>query len=314
MSSRPEVTSSSGRWSTARGGRLRHLAPRARRRAHGARFRPDVVYAHFLVPAGLWATLAAGRRSSLTAHGQDVENARSSAVVRRGDATRSCARGGGRRRLRVAARPARRRSCRRRRQDDGDRLRRRRRALRPARSAAARAEVGLAAGRHGVPLCRRARASARTCSASRGRSSAAARASWRSSATGRCGRHSRADRASGSSAPVAARRGAELDGRGATSSASRASRSRSGWRRSRAWRRPSVVATRVGGPPEFVPPGAGVLVDPEDETALAAALAAAAALPRPNAAARQAALEHDVRRQAERVEELLARAARDRRA
>ena len=35
----------------------------------------------------------------------------------------------------------------------------------------------------------------------------------------------------------------------------------------------SVVATRVGGPPEFVPPGAGVLVDPDDEDALVAALA-----------------------------------------
>ena len=51
----------------------------------------------------------------------------------------------------------------------------------------------------------------------------------------------------------------------------------------------SVVATRVGGPPEFVPPGAGVLVDPLDEEALAAALAEAAALPRPNDAARAAA-------------------------
>jgi len=75
-----------------------------------------------------------------------------------------------------------------------------------------------------------------------------------------------------------------------------------------------VVATRVGGPPEFVPPGAGVLVDPDDDDALAEALAEAAALPRPNAAARAAAEEHDVRRQAERAEELLLRAARDRRA
>jgi glycosyltransferase involved in cell wall biosynthesis len=76
----------------------------------------------------------------------------------------------------------------------------------------------------------------------------------------------------------------------------------------------SVVATTVGGPPEFVPPEAGVLVDPLDEDALVSALAGAAALPRPNLAGREAAEEHDVRRQAARVEEILRRACRDRRA
>ncbi|HZR96429.1 MAG TPA: glycosyltransferase [Gaiellaceae bacterium] len=76
----------------------------------------------------------------------------------------------------------------------------------------------------------------------------------------------------------------------------------------------SVVATRIGGPPEFVPPGAGVLVDPLDVDALARALAAAAALPRPNQAARAAAAEHDLRRQAARIEDLLIRAAEGRRA
>jgi glycosyltransferase involved in cell wall biosynthesis len=76
----------------------------------------------------------------------------------------------------------------------------------------------------------------------------------------------------------------------------------------------TVVATRVGGPPEFVPPEAGILVDPLDEPALVRALEAAAALPRPNEAARAAAAAHDVRLQAERVEEILRRAARGRRA
>ena len=52
----------------------------------------------------------------------------------------------------------------------------------------------------------------------------------------------------------------------------------------------SVVATRVGGPPEFVPPGAGVLVDPTGVEAIAEGLRAAAALPSPNPAAREAAL------------------------
>jgi glycosyltransferase involved in cell wall biosynthesis len=71
----------------------------------------------------------------------------------------------------------------------------------------------------------------------------------------------------------------------------------------------SVVATRIGGPPEFVPSEAGVLVDPLDLDALAHALRTAAALPCPNPAARAAAERHDVREQARRVEEVLERAA-----
>jgi len=74
----------------------------------------------------------------------------------------------------------------------------------------------------------------------------------------------------------------------------------------------TVVATRLGGPPEFVPPEAGILVDPLDVPALAWALEAALALPAPNGRARAAAAEHDVKLQAERVEEILLRAARDR--
>ena len=73
----------------------------------------------------------------------------------------------------------------------------------------------------------------------------------------------------------------------------------------------SVVATKIGGPPEFVTPEAGVLVDPTDDADLARGLAAAAALPCPNLAARAAAEEHDVRRQAEQVEQILLRAVRD---
>jgi glycosyltransferase involved in cell wall biosynthesis len=76
----------------------------------------------------------------------------------------------------------------------------------------------------------------------------------------------------------------------------------------------TVVATRIGGPPEFVTPEAGILVDPLDESALADALRRAAELPSPNEAARAAAAEHDVRRQAEAIETILQRAARDRRA
>jgi glycosyltransferase involved in cell wall biosynthesis len=76
----------------------------------------------------------------------------------------------------------------------------------------------------------------------------------------------------------------------------------------------TVVATRIGGPPEFVPPEAGVLVDPADEDALAEALQAAAHFPCPNPAARAAAEAHDVRAQAEKVEAILERAARGRQA
>jgi glycosyltransferase involved in cell wall biosynthesis len=71
----------------------------------------------------------------------------------------------------------------------------------------------------------------------------------------------------------------------------------------------SVVATNEGGPPEFVTPAAGVLVAPGDVVALTDALARAAELPSPNPAAREAAAEHDVRRQAARMAAVLQRAA-----
>ena len=71
----------------------------------------------------------------------------------------------------------------------------------------------------------------------------------------------------------------------------------------------SVVATRIGGPPEFVTPGTGILVDPLDVDDLARALVQAAALPCPNDAARDATADHDVRRQAGRIEAILSRAA-----
>jgi glycosyltransferase involved in cell wall biosynthesis len=73
-----------------------------------------------------------------------------------------------------------------------------------------------------------------------------------------------------------------------------------------------VVATRVGGPPEFVTTAAGVLVDPSSESSILDGLRRAAELPCPNDAAREAAAAHDVRLQAERVEAILRRAARDR--
>jgi glycosyltransferase involved in cell wall biosynthesis len=70
----------------------------------------------------------------------------------------------------------------------------------------------------------------------------------------------------------------------------------------------TVVATTEGGPPEFVTAQAGVLVDPRDPAALRDALARAAAMPSPNPAARAAAAEHDVARQAARMARILAAA------
>src|SRR4051794_451922 len=73
-----------------------------------------------------------------------------------------------------------------------------------------------------------------------------------------------------------------------------------------------VVATRIGGPPEFVTPEAGILFDPLDVPALARALESALRLPCPNRTARAAAEQHDVRAQAARVEGILERAAASR--
>ncbi|HEX2504668.1 MAG TPA: glycosyltransferase [Gaiellaceae bacterium] len=71
----------------------------------------------------------------------------------------------------------------------------------------------------------------------------------------------------------------------------------------------SVVATMVGGPPEFVTEEAGALVDPTSTEAIEIGLRTAAALPSPNRAARAAAAEHGIRRQAERVARVLEAAA-----
>ena len=56
---------------TRAGGKLRYLT--LARRTLGAS-RPDVVYAHFLVPSGLIAALAGRAPLVVTAHGRDVRN------------------------------------------------------------------------------------------------------------------------------------------------------------------------------------------------------------------------------------------------
>lgn len=70
----------------------------------------------------------------------------------------------------------------------------------------------------------------------------------------------------------------------------------------------SVVATRVGGPPELVPPEAGALVDPLSVDSIERGMRHAAGLPTPNRAARAAAATHDSRRQVRRMAAVLERA------
>jgi glycosyltransferase involved in cell wall biosynthesis len=71
----------------------------------------------------------------------------------------------------------------------------------------------------------------------------------------------------------------------------------------------TVVATKIGGPPEFVPPEAGVLVDPHSSDDVERGLRVAIDLPAPNPAAREAAARHDVKQQARRIAEVLQAAA-----
>src|SRR5918995_5169738 len=56
------------------GGKRRHLQLARRARAAARRFRPDVVYAHFLVPSGLVAGSASNAPLVVTAPGRYVRN------------------------------------------------------------------------------------------------------------------------------------------------------------------------------------------------------------------------------------------------
>ena len=291
----------------------RHVRLARDTREAARRFRPDVVYAHFLVPAGLWGALFGRAPLVVTAHGQDVENARKRALVRA--ATRLTVRRASavvavsqwlRARLEEAVPEAREKTAV---IDCGVDLER----FAPADPIAARAELGwepngtafLCAGSltERKNVLRLADAFGRH---GEGGLAFVGDGSLRSALEGRPGvvlagrvPHERLSRWLAACDVLCQPSLAEPFGQ-ATLEAMASER--------------SVVATRVGGPPEFVPSEAGVLVDPEDEEALAAALDAAAALPRPNEAARKAAAAHDVRTQAGRVEELLLRAARGRRA
>jgi hypothetical protein len=56
------------------GGKRRYLGLLRRTISAARRFKPDVVYAHFLVPTGTIASLATRAPLVVTAHGRDVRN------------------------------------------------------------------------------------------------------------------------------------------------------------------------------------------------------------------------------------------------
>jgi glycosyltransferase involved in cell wall biosynthesis len=291
-----------------RGGPSRHAVLARDVATTARRFRPDVAYAHFLVPAGLLAVLAGRAPTVVTAHGQDVENALTSRIVRA--ATRLTVRRAAgviavsewlRARLESAVPEA---SGRVDVIDCGVDLER----FVPDDPRAARRELGwhvdgtafLCAGSltERKNVLRLARAFAR-----RGEGTLALLGDGplRGALEGRTGvqlvgavPHERIPHWIAAADVVCQPSLVEPFGL-VTLEALACGR--------------SVVATRVGGPPEFVPPEAGVLVDPADEEALAAALATAAAMPRPNLAARAAAEPHDIHRQVVRIEAVLERAA-----
>jgi glycosyltransferase involved in cell wall biosynthesis len=292
------------------GGRRRHLGLLRDARRAAQHFDPEVVYAHFLVPAGLAAALASKAPLVVTAHGQDVANAVENRAVRA--ATRYVVRRAAaviavsawlRDRLQTAVPEAASKTAV---VDCGVDLER----FAPRSPVEARAEVEWPGGEGTAFLClgalserknvlRLARAFERR---GEGTLTFVGDGPLRSALEGRQGirlagrvRHEEVPFWIASADVVCQPSLVEPFGL-ATLEAMASAR--------------SVVATRVGGPPEFVPPEAGILVDPENEDMLALALDAAATLPRPNLAARAAAEPHDVRLQAARVEEILERSAR----
>jgi glycosyltransferase involved in cell wall biosynthesis len=282
------------------GGKRRYVDLARRARAAARLFRPDVVYAHFLVPAGLIAARSSRAPLVVTAHGQDVENARTNAVLRR--ATRSvCKRAAAviavsgflRDKLEAVVPEALGKTevvdC----GVDVERF-----AVRLAQEGLRYLYVGTLTERKNVVRLADAFARLENDDAML---TVVGDGPLRPALEGRQGielvgavPHDRVRDYIASARVVCQPSLVEPFGQAVLEAM--------------AMGRP-VVATRVGGPPEFVTPEAGVLVDPLDVEAIASGLAAAAALPCPNPAARAVAMDHDVRRQAERIEAILERAA-----
>jgi len=285
---------------TRRGGPLRHLRLAVRTARAARRFRPDVVYAHFLVPTGLWGALLGRAPLVVTAHGQDVANigsvpgvrAATRFVVRRAEAVVAVSgylRGLLEERIPAARGEVEVIDC-------GVDLERFRPSPRPAGEGPAFLCVGSLTDRKNV--LRLARAFEQL---GEGTLTFAGDGPLRPQLEGRPGvrllgavEHERVPELLAAADVLCQPSLVEPFGQ-STLEGLAAGR--------------SVVSTRVGGPPEFVPPAAGVLVDPTDEHELVGALRAAAGYPTPNPAARAAAELHDVKAQARRVEALLLRAA-----
>jgi glycosyltransferase involved in cell wall biosynthesis len=285
-----------------RGGKRRYAAlGRDARRAARA-FRPDVVYAHFLVPAGLVAALSSRAPLVVTAHGQDVANAASNAVIRR--ATRWVCR-------RAAAVVA----------VSGYLRDELERAVPEARGKTEVVDCGVDVERFSLAPAPDGAASYLFVGTLTERKNVVRLAD----AFERLGGENATLTFVGDGPlrpALSGRRGVRLVGAVPHDEVPEHMAA------ARVVCQPSlveplgqalleamaigrsVVATNVGGPSEFVTEGSGTLVDPLDVDAIARGLAAAAALPCPNPAARAVAESHDVRRQAERIETILARAAR----
>jgi len=288
---------------TRSGGPLRHLALAWRTFRAARRFRPDVVYAHFLVPTGLWGALLTRAPLVVTAHGQDVANVESIRGVRA--ATRLVARraqaviavSGYLRTLLEEHVPEARGKLET--IDCGVDLERFRPRPRSEGETPAFLCVGSLSERKNV--VRLARVYERL---GVGTLTFVGDGPLRGELEGRPGirllgsvAHDRIPELIAAADVLCQPSLVEPFGQSALEGLACGR---------------TVVATRVGGPPEFVPPGAGILVDPLDEDALLDALRAAAALPTPNPVARAAAEAHGLSAQARRVEAVLLRAAPDR--
>jgi glycosyltransferase involved in cell wall biosynthesis len=290
------------------GGKRRHVDLARRARAAARSFRPDVVYAHFLVPSGLAAALASDAPLVVTAHGRDVRNigwlpgigAATSFVVRRAAAVVAVS-DYLRRELEAKIPEARGKTEV---VDSGVDLQR----FVPADADSARAELGWEgegpAFVHVGSLTPRKnviRLADAVARLDRGRLALVGDGPLRAQLEGRPNVRlvgavppDEVPRWLGAADVVCGPALIEPFGQALLEGMACAR---------------TVVATRLGGPPEFVTPESGVLVDPTDEPGLETALEVAATLPRPNLAARAAAEEHDVVKQAERIEAILQRAA-----